>query len=100
MDQLHRAVDLFDEVDAVAIAQPPEGHLHDRESHLGEVEQLLVAMDAQPQVDLRFAAWLVVGSAAGAYLGARVMMRIPDRPLRMVFSVAMVAVGLKEVVAP
>ena len=55
---------------------------------------------ARPQVDLRFAALLVLGSAAGAYVGARLMMRIPDRPLRLVFSVAMVAVGLKEVVAP
>jgi uncharacterized membrane protein YfcA len=55
---------------------------------------------ARPQVDLRFAALLVLGSAVGAYFGARVMMRIPDRPLRMVFAAAMLAVGLKELVAP
>jgi uncharacterized membrane protein YfcA len=53
-----------------------------------------------PQVDLRFAGLLVLGSAIGAYLGARVMMRIPDRPLRMVFAVVLVAVALKEIVLP
>lgn len=55
---------------------------------------------ARPQVDLRFAALLVLGSMVGAYLGARLMTRIPDRPLRMAFAVTMVLVGLKELVAP
>jgi uncharacterized membrane protein YfcA len=55
---------------------------------------------SRPQVDLRFAALLVLGSAAGAYLGARVMTRIPDRPLRLAFAVALLLVGLKELVAP
>jgi uncharacterized membrane protein YfcA len=53
-----------------------------------------------PQVDLRFAGLLVLGSAIGAYLGARVMMRIPDRPLRTVFAAVLVAVALKEIVLP
>jgi uncharacterized protein len=55
---------------------------------------------AHPQVDLRFAALLVLGSAAGAYLGARLMMRIPERPLRMAFAVVLLVVGLKELVSP
>src|SRR5205085_2328296 len=55
---------------------------------------------ARPQVDLRFALLLVVGSAIGAYLGARVAARIPDRPLRISFSVLLVVVGLKELVLP
>lgn len=53
-----------------------------------------------PQVDLRFAAILVLGSAVGAYLGARAMTRIPERPLRMVFAAVLVAVAAKEVVLP
>jgi len=55
---------------------------------------------ARPQVDLRFAALLVLGSMVGAYLGARLMTRIPDRPLRTAFAVTMVLVGLNELVAP
>ncbi len=42
----------------------------------------------------------MLGSALGAYLGARVMMRIADRPLRMGFAVVLVAVALKEIVLP
>ena len=53
-----------------------------------------------PQVDLRFALLLVVGAAIGAYVGARAMTRIPDRPLRMVFALVLVAVALKELVLP
>ena len=53
-----------------------------------------------PQVDLRFAGLLVVGAAVGAYVGARVMTRIPDRPLRMGFAVVLVAVAIKELVLP
>jgi uncharacterized protein len=55
---------------------------------------------ARPQVDLRFAVLLVVGSIVGAYLGARVATRIPDRPLRISFAVLLVVVGLKELVLP
>lgn len=54
----------------------------------------------RPQVDLRFAVLLVVGSAIGAYLGARVAHRIPNRPLRIAFAVTLLLVGLKELVLP
>ena len=36
----------------VAVAEPLQGDLHDREGHLGEVEELLVAVDPRAQVDL------------------------------------------------
>ena len=54
----------------------------------------------RPQVDVRFAVLVVLGSAIGAYMGARVANRIPDRPLRISFAVVLVAVGLKELVFP
>jgi len=54
----------------------------------------------RPQLDLRFAVLLVLGSALGAYLGARAAARIPDRPLRIAFAVVLVVVGLKELVFP
>ena len=54
----------------------------------------------EPQVDLRFAALLVVGSAVGAFLGARVMTRLPERGLKMVFAVILVLLAGKELLAP
>lgn len=55
---------------------------------------------AQPQVDLRFALLLVIGSAAGAYAGARVMTRLPERGLKAVFAVILVLLAVKELVVP
>jgi uncharacterized protein len=55
---------------------------------------------SRPLVDLRFAALLVVGSAVGAYLCARALSRIPERPLRMVFSIVMGLVAVRVLVAP
>ena len=55
---------------------------------------------SQPQVDLRFALLLVIGSAAGAYGGARVMTRVPERALKVVFAVILALLGVKELVAP
>jgi hypothetical protein len=53
-----------------------------------------------PQVDLRLALFLVIGSSIGAYLGARALKRIPERQLRIGVAVLMVLVGIKQVVAP
>jgi len=53
-----------------------------------------------PQVDLRVALFLVVGSSIGAYLGARALKRIPERQLRIGVAVLMVLVGIKQVVVP
>ena len=53
-----------------------------------------------PQVDLRVALFLVIGSSIGAYLGARALKRIPERQLRIGVAVMMVLVGIKQVVVP
>jgi len=53
VDQLHRTVDLLQQVQPVPVAQAPDGDLHDRKGHLREVEELLVAVDADAEVDLR-----------------------------------------------
>lgn len=53
-----------------------------------------------PEVDLRVALFLVIGSSVGAYLGARALKRIPERQLRIGVALVMVIVGIKEVLAP
>ena len=53
-----------------------------------------------PQVDLRFALLLVVGSVAGVYLGARAMKRIPEARLKVAIGVLLAAVGMKELLFP
>jgi uncharacterized membrane protein YfcA len=53
-----------------------------------------------PQLDLRVALFLVVGSVVGAYLGARLLKRIPDRELKLAVVVVLGLVGLKELVIP
>ena len=53
-----------------------------------------------PQVDLRLALFLVIGSVVGAYLGARALRRAPEQPLRYFVAVLMLVVGVKQVVLP
>jgi uncharacterized membrane protein YfcA len=53
-----------------------------------------------PQVDLRLALFLVIGSVFGAYIGARALRSVPDRPLRYGVAALMVVVGLKELIVP
>ena len=53
-----------------------------------------------PQVDVRVALFLVIGSMVGAYLGARALKRIPERHLRLGVAVAMLLVGVKQVLLP
>jgi uncharacterized membrane protein YfcA len=53
-----------------------------------------------PQVDLHAALFLVIGSVVGAYLGARVLSRIPDRELKIAVAVVLGVVGIKELVLP
>jgi len=55
---------------------------------------------SRPQVDLHFALLVIVGSVVGAYLGARVMNRIPEAQLKVAVAVLMVAVGVKELIFP
>ena len=52
------------------------------------------------QVDLRMAFLLVIGSVVGAYVGARLLKRIPERPLTFGVAAVLVLAGLKELVAP
>ncbi len=54
---------------------------------------------SSPQVDLRVAVLLVLGSAPGAYLGARAVSRVPTRALQGILAVALVGVGVHEIAA-
>jgi uncharacterized membrane protein YfcA len=53
-----------------------------------------------PQVDLRVALFLVVGSVVGVYIGARLLRFIPERQLRLAVAGLMIVVGLKQVFLP
>src|SRR5207245_6585712 len=53
-----------------------------------------------PQVDLHVALFLVAGSVVGAYAGARLLRRIPDRELKIAVAVVLGVVGIKELVFP
>ena len=53
-----------------------------------------------PQVDFHMALFLVIGSVVGAYVGARLLKRIPDRPLRIGVAALLFLVGLKELFIP
>ena len=53
-----------------------------------------------PHIDFRVAAFLIVGSVVGAYIGARLLKRIPDRELKLLVMVVLGAIGLKELLIP
>jgi len=53
-----------------------------------------------PDVDLRLALFLVIGSVVGAYFGARALKWIPERPLRFMVAGLMFLVGIKQVLFP
>ena len=53
-----------------------------------------------PQVDFHFALFLVIGSVIGAYLGARLLSRIPERELKYSVAGLLLLAGLKELVFP
>ena len=53
-----------------------------------------------PQIDLHAALFLVLGSVVGAYLGARLLSRIPDRQLKVTVAVVLGVVGIKELLFP
>ena len=53
-----------------------------------------------PEVDLHFALFLVIGSGLGAYIGARLLRRIPERPLAIAVAVLLTLAGIKELIAP
>lgn len=53
-----------------------------------------------PQVDFHVALFLVIGSVAGAFIGARLLNRIPDRELQLGVAAILLVIGVKEVVFP
>jgi uncharacterized protein len=53
-----------------------------------------------PQVDFRMALLLVIGSVVGAYVGARLLKRIPERPLTFGVAFVLFLAGVKELIAP
>jgi uncharacterized membrane protein YfcA len=61
---------------------------------------LYYAAGRQPQLDLSLAGLLVLGGIPGAYIGARLLKRLPERPLRMAVAVLLMVVAAKEIVAP
>jgi uncharacterized membrane protein YfcA len=54
----------------------------------------------RPEIDFRLALLLALGAVPGVYLGARLLSRIPERPLRLGVAVVLAAVGVKEVLLP
>lgn len=50
----------------------------------------------QPQVDLAVAFFLVLGSAAGAFVGAHASRKVPERALKILVALLLAVVGLKE----
>jgi uncharacterized protein len=53
-----------------------------------------------PQVDFHIALFLVIGSVVGAYVGATLLRRIPERELKFAVAVVLGIVGVKELVFP
>jgi uncharacterized protein len=53
-----------------------------------------------PQIDFRIALFLVIGSVVGAYIGARLLKRIPDRELKLAVVVLLGLLGIKELLLP
>lgn len=69
-------------------------------SIVGAIVYLVAGAGGHPALDLRFAALLVVGGVAGAYVGARLASRLSSLWLTRLLAVVLVVVGLKELVAP
>lgn len=53
-----------------------------------------------PQIDFHVALFLVIGSVVGAYVGARLLSRIPDRQLKVAVAILLGLAGLKELLFP
>jgi uncharacterized membrane protein YfcA len=53
-----------------------------------------------PQVDFHMALFLVIGSVVGAFFGARLLNRIPDRELQFGVAALLFLIGVKELVLP
>lgn len=53
-----------------------------------------------PQIDFQVGFFLILGSVVGAYAGARLLKRIPDRELKIIVAVVLGLAGLKELLFP
>ena len=53
-----------------------------------------------PQIDFHVALFLIIGSVTGAYIGARLLSRIPDRELKFAVAIVLGVVGVKELLFP
>ncbi|MPZ92715.1 MAG: TSUP family transporter [Actinobacteria bacterium] len=63
---------------------------------IGAVGALTFALDGE--VDLEVTGLLALGALVGAPVGARIMSRIEERPLKIMFGVSMIAVGVQLLV--
>ena len=61
---------------------------------------IAAAIVYSPRVDLNFALLLMGGGVVGAYAGARLGGRIPERSLQLVVAVVLGALGVKELLWP
>jgi uncharacterized protein len=64
---------------------------------IGAIGALTFGLDGE--VDLEVAGLLALGALMGAPIGARIMARIQERPLRIMFGLLMIAVGVQLLVA-
>jgi uncharacterized protein len=64
---------------------------------IGAIGALTFALDGE--VDLEVAGLLALGALLGAPVGARLMARIEERPLKIMFGLLMTAVGVQLLVA-
>ena len=46
-------------------------------------------------IDWSLAGWLAIGGAVGAYGGARTMVRIPERQLRLIFGIFLLGAAIR-----
>ncbi len=63
---------------------------------IGAVGALTFALVGE--IDFKIAGLLALGALAGAPVGARIMSRIAERPLKIMFGVLMTAVGIQMLV--
>jgi uncharacterized membrane protein YfcA len=52
------------------------------------------------QADLPFAGLMTAGAIVGAYLGARLVSRVPERQLKLAVAVVLLLAGIKQLALP
>jgi uncharacterized protein len=69
-------------------------------SAVGVVVYYFAGVGRHHEADLRFAGIMTAGAVVGAYLGARLVGRLPERTLRMAVAVLFLVVGVKQLILP